>query len=213
MNASGHALIGVLSAAFTMFLIRFKEMCMAPGSHLVFSWLVAVNVLRDRRERSIVALVGVAPDIDGMGVIIDKISGSTNYYAQYHHVVGHGIFSAILFAAIAALLAKVQKLTVFCLSFFVMHLHILCDIVGSKGPDGYQWPIYYLFPLNQAFGITWPHQWALNAWQNVLFMVLLLFVSGYYAATRKITFLEVFSERLNAEAFKMYARYFAKKHG
>lgn len=184
---------------------------MAPGTHLMFSWLVGVKVLQERRERTIVALVGVAPDIDGLGVIIDTLSGSTNYYAQYHHVVGHSIFSAILFAFIAAALAKVQKLTVFCLAFLVVHMHILCDIVGSKGPDGFQWPIYYLYPLNSAYGITWAYQWALNSWQNVLFMVLLLFVSGYYAATRRITFLEVFSERLNAEAFKMYAKYFGKK--
>lgn len=184
---------------------------MAPGTHLLFSWLVAVNIFKERRERTLVAIAGVAPDLDGLGVIIDKVSGITNYYTQYHHYLGHSVFSAILIASIAAVFAGVQKVTVLCAAFFVVHLHLLCDIVGSKGPDGYNWPIYYLYPVNPTYGISWERQWELNAWQNMLIMGVLLMIALYYATTKRITFLEVFSSRLNEEVFTMYNKYFRNK--
>ncbi|WP_323816491.1 metal-dependent hydrolase [Cellvibrio sp. NN19] len=191
--------------------IQMLGTSMAPGTHLLFSWLVGVNIFKARRERALIAIAGVAPDLDGLGLIADKVSGTTSYFFQYHHYLGHSVFSAIIIASIAAVFARAQKLTVWCAAFFVVHLHLLCDIACSKGPDGYQWPIYYLYPLNPSYSITWAHQWELNAWQNILIMVLLLFGSFYYASTKRITFLEVFSYRLNEEAFKMYYKYFCKK--
>lgn len=38
-------------------------------------------------------------------------------------------------------------------------------------------------------------------------MCLLLLASAYYASVKKITFLEVFSSRLNDEAFRMLNKY------
>ena len=184
---------------------------MSPGAHLLFGWLSGARYLPMRRERNLVALSSIAPDLDGLGIIIDKFSGHTHYYLQYHHYLGHSIFSALLIATIASFLATTQKRKVWCLAFIVVHIHIICDIAGSKGPDGYQWPIYYLYPLNIDYGVTWKHQWELNAWQNSLIMFFLMLASIYYARVKKITFLEVFSQRLNDEAFKMFNKYFRKK--
>lgn len=184
---------------------------MSPGAHLLFSWLSGVNIFKNRRERRLVAVAGVAPDLDGLGLIIDKLSGTTSYFNEYHHYFGHSIFSAIVIASFASVLAGRQKLMVWGAAFFVVHLHILCDIAGSKGADGHQWPIYYLYPLYPSYGVTWEHQWELNAWQNIIIMVLLLLLCGYYAATKNISFLEIFSVRLDNEAFKIYNRYVRKK--
>jgi len=184
---------------------------MSPGSHLLFSWLTAAEIIKTRRERVLISISGVAPDIDGLGLIVDKITGSTNLYFQYHHYVGHSIFSALFISTLATLFAKSQKIVVFLLSFFVVHVHIFCDLIGSKGPDGYQWPIYYLHPLNSKYELTWAGQWELNAWQNKVIMLFLLLGCVYYAVTKKITFLEVFSSKLNSEIFKMYTKYFAKR--
>lgn len=177
---------------------------------MLFSWLSGVNIFKNRRERSLVAIAGVAPDLDGLGFIIDKVSGTTNYFFQYHHYLGHSIFSAIVIASIASVIARSQRVKVWGVAFFVVHLHILCDIVGSKGPDGHQWPIYYLYPLYPSYGMTWEHQWELNAWQNILIMMFLLLLSAYYAATKGLTFLEIFSGRLNSEAFRIYKKYVQK---
>lgn len=184
---------------------------MSPGAHLLFSWLSGIELLKNRRERSFVALAGIAPDLDGLGVIVDKITRTTNYFFQHHHYLGHSIFAAILFASIASFLSKTQKITVWLLSFFVIHLHILCDVIGSRGPDGYQWPVYYLYPIFPNLGLTWKHQWELNAWQNLLILFVLFCISFYYAATKQISFLEVFSSRLDKEAFAMYKKYVRKE--
>ena len=184
---------------------------MSPAAHLLFSWLTSAEIIKARRERVLVSISGIAPDIDGMGVIIDKITNSTHFYLQYHHYIGHSIFSALFIAMLAMFLASTQKTTVFLLSFIVVHVHVFFDVIGSKSPDGYQWPIYYFYPLNAEYGITWSGQWELNAWQNSIIMLFLLLACAYYAVTKKLTFLEVFSSKLNREVFKMYARYVAKR--
>ena len=81
------------------------------------------------------------------------------------------------------------------------------DIIGSRSPDGYQWPIYYLYPLNEKYNVTWAGQWELNSWQNYLFFGCLIIGNLYYAITRKLTFLEVFSSKLNQVAIGMYDKY------
>jgi len=184
---------------------------MSPGSHLLFSWLTTVQIIKDRRERILVSISGIAPDIDGLGLIIDKLTGSTNFYLQYHHYIGHSIFSALFISTLATLLAKSQKVIVFTLSFILVHVHILFDVIGSKGPDGYQWPIYYFYPINPEYSLTWSGQWELNAWQNNVIMLFLLSGCVYYAVTKKITFLEIFSSKLNREVFVMYSKYFTKR--
>jgi LexA-binding, inner membrane-associated putative hydrolase len=52
------------------------------------------------------------------------------------------------------------------LVFISFHLHLLCDLIGARGPDGDQWPLPYLKPFSNAVQLTWHGQWALNAWQN-----------------------------------------------
>ncbi len=183
---------------------------MSPGTHLLFSWLSSAEILKNRRERAIVSLSGIAPDFDGAGIIVDEITGTTDLYFQYHHYLGHSIFSAFLISILAMFIAKTQKITVFVLSFALVHMHILFDVIGSKSPDGYQWPIYYLHPFNTEFFVTWDGQWELNAWQNQIVMLCLIVACSYYAVTKRITFLEIFSSRLNEELFKMYLKYIKK---
>lgn len=183
---------------------------MTPGVHLLISWLSTVEVLRNRRERIVVAFSGVAPDLDGLGIIVDKITGTTNYYQNFHHYFGHSIVSAFVISAIAMLLAKSQRKLVWLMSFMLVHVHILCDIIGSKGPDGYHWPIYYLYPFNSKFKLTWEYQWELNAWPNLMILFLLICGCVYYGSSKKLTVLEVFSRRLDSAAQNMYGKYVRK---
>ena len=180
---------------------------MTIEAHLLISWLTTVEVLKNRRERVLSTLAGVAPDLDGLGIVSDMITSTTNYYIEYHHYLGHSIFSAIIFASIASIFAKTQQLRVWILSFVVVHIHILCDIVGSKAPDGFHYPIYYLYPIDPNFSLIWEHQWELNSWQNIVIFVALLALSFFYLKRKRITFLEVISKRLNKVACRMYERY------
>ena len=183
---------------------------MAPGAHLLISWLATVEIFKERRERALVTFCGVAPDLDGAGLVVDLITGTTSYYVKYHHYLGHSIISAVFWATFATCFAKSQKALVWLASLLVVHLHMLCDLVGSRGPDGYQWPIYYFYPLNSK-GVTWYGQWELNAWQNQLIMLLLFALCAYYLVARKITFFEVFSRRLDRAAIGLYETYLGTK--
>jgi hypothetical protein len=67
------------------------------------------------------------------------------------------------------------------LVFLSFHLHLLCDLIGARGPDGYQWPIPYLKPFSNALQLTWHGQWALNGWQNFVITGLLLLATLWIA--------------------------------
>lgn len=180
---------------------------MSPGAHLLFSWIPAAQFLGNRRERLIVSLCGIAPDLDGIGLIWDKIHGNTEYYFQYHHKLGHSLIFALVISGFAYLLASREKYKVLFISVVVIHVHIICDIVGSRGPDGYQWPIYYLYPFSSDFALAWSGQWELNAWENLLILILLLVGSMCYAKTKRISFLEIFSAKLDRALFNMLDKY------
>ena len=83
------------------------------------------------------------------------------------------------------------------LVFVSFHLHLLCDLIGARGPDGYQWPIPYLRPFSSAWQLTWHGQWALNGWQNFLitgiFLAVTLWIAGKYGSSP----LELISEAAN----------------
>lgn len=127
---------------------------MNPIVHAELSWLGAQK-LTDRRDRVLVTLGGVLPDLDGLTLL-----GGEDLYGQWHHVLTHGLWSALAISTALALLAK-RKLAVFGLAFAAFHLHLLCDLLGS-GPG---WPIYYLWPLNRD-QLFWSGQWDLASWQN-----------------------------------------------
>jgi hypothetical protein len=145
---------------------------MSPVSHVLLSWLTANTVQLDRRERLLITLSGIAPDVDGLGIIADWLTRNSSsplqWWGKYHHLLGHNITFAALLAAAVFLLAGKRKTAVIFLSLASFHLHLLCDLLGSRGPDGYQWPTPYFWPFSNSWQWTWDGQWALNAWPNLL---------------------------------------------
>ena len=59
---------------------------MSPLTHLLASWIIAAKTTDNLRDQRLVTLAGVAPDIDGLGLIPDLLTGKSNYYQEYHHV-------------------------------------------------------------------------------------------------------------------------------
>lgn len=107
------------------------------------------------------------------------------------HNLPFGLAMALAFATLCG-----KRNSVFLLSLIAFHLHLLCDLAGSMGPDGYQWPIPYLYPFVPDFQLTWSGQWELSSWQNsatgVFFFVVALMIARY----RHVTFFELLSPRL-----------------
>src|SRR5215472_12521398 len=164
----------------------------------------ASPVALSRREKAFVVAAAVAPDIDGLGAIPELLTRNSSrpllWFTEYHHAL-HALPFAIVctvaaFLAVSFLARKKPRresggssasqdsaryraehlhpgITAF-LVFVSCHLHLLCDLAGARGPDGYQWPIPYLKPFSNAAQFTWQGQWALNAWQNLVITGLLL---------------------------------------
>lgn len=159
---------------------------MHVGTHFLTGWLVALpKGDLSPRERGAIAFAGVAPDLDGLGLLVDKVNGwrggESIYYETWHHVLAHNLGGALLFAAAsAAMTRKGHRVTVALLAFLSTHLHLVFDLIGAKGSDGSHWPIPYLAPFSQAWQLEWSGQWYFNSWQNttILAVVLLLTLWG-----------------------------------
>jgi inner membrane protein len=83
------------------------------------------------------------------------------------------------------------------LVFISFHLHLLCDLIGARGPDGDQWPIPYLKPFSNSVQLAWHGQWVLNAWQNFVITGLLLLATFWIAWKYGNSPVELVSERGN----------------
>jgi inner membrane protein len=184
---------------------------MHPITHLLASWMVANTTTLENRDRAIVTLAGVSPDFDGAGIVAELATRHTDtpllWWSEYHHVFGHNLIFALVVSISAAALAKRRLLTAF-LSFLVLHLHLLCDLIGSRGPDGFQWPIPYFFPFSSTIEIVWSGQWALNAWPNIGLTIILVALTCYLAWKRGFSPLEIISKRADNAFVKVFRNRF-----
>lgn len=187
---------------------------MSPVVHLIGSWLVASATTNNPRDRKLVTLAGVLPDADGLGIIPDVvgslISGKEctfHYYQTYHHLLLHGWPAAIVVSILFALYAE-QRQRVLLLCLLTFHLHLLCDIVGSRGPSpGDLWPICYSEPIFRHPIWFWKHQWKLDGWQNGTIFVVIFLASLWVAVKRGCWFVEIISSRLDSAFVKVLQRW------
>lgn len=145
-----------------------------------------------------VTLAAVIPDVDGLGIAVDLATKNSSFptelWGNYHHLIGHNLLFCLLMTIIAVFLSK-RKFTTPFLVFISLHLHLLGDIVGARGPDGEQWPIPYLWPFSDSVSLVWSGQWELNAWPNFLVTIVALIITFYIAWKRGRSPLEMFSKR------------------
>lgn len=145
---------------------------MHPFTHLLLSWTAADLARVQPRDRALLVCCGVAPDLDGLGLVVDLANEAlgrpdTEFYHTYHHFLSHGLPAALLVPALICLFAR-EKWRVLLLGVWVFHLHLLCDLLGSRGPAPSDlWPIYYLAPWARQPMWVWPGQWRLDGWQNL----------------------------------------------
>jgi inner membrane protein len=175
---------------------------MSPITHFFMGWAVAnAAPSLNKRDRAIVTLASVVPDLDGLGIIPEQLTLNTSHplywWSDYHHTLGHNLGFALVVAVLAAILAK-QRFKATLLAFFSFHLHLLADLVGARGPDGQQWPIPYLSPFSNQWQLTWSGQWALNAWPNLVITALLILLALVLARRRGFSPLEMFSAKADA---------------
>ncbi len=173
---------------------------MSPVTHFLTGWVLANSTSLSRRDRALVTWASVAPDIDGLGIVADVLTRHsqhpTEWFSSFHHSL-HTLLFALVVAAGAALIAN-QRWKTAGLALLSFHLHLFEDLLGSRGPEGYQWPVPYLMPFSHAGDLTWSGQWALNAWPNFAVTIGLLLVTVYLARLRGFFPLEMVSTKADA---------------
>jgi hypothetical protein len=169
-----------------------------PIVHAELSWL-GTQRLPDRRDRILVTLAGVLPDLDGLTML-----GGQDLYGQWHHVLTHGFLSALVISGGLALAAR-RKLAVFALSLAAFHLHLFCDLLGS-GPG---WPLFYFWPVNRTQWF-WDGQWDLASWQNGLIGLSATLAVLACALPFGRTAVELFSLKVDAKVVATLRKRFAR---
>ena len=74
---------------------------MAPGTHALIGWWTANVLPLTRRDRLLVFLGGVLPDLDGFGLFFSR-----DVYFTYHHVLCHNLLGCVVWAMVPALLSR-----------------------------------------------------------------------------------------------------------
>ncbi|MBI5543334.1 MAG: metal-dependent hydrolase [Deltaproteobacteria bacterium] len=155
-------------------------------AHAELSWLAA-QALPTRRDRILVTVAGLAPDLDALALL-----GGREAFSTYHHVISHGWVAALVVTAAVASAATSRVRTAF-VALLTFHLHLLCDLAGS-GPG---WPLLYFWPASRHEWY-WAGQWNLASWQNSLIAVLAALGCLAMALPFRRTIVEVFSTRADA---------------
>lgn len=173
---------------------------MSPVTHFLSGWVLANCARLDRKDRSLVTLACVIPDIDGLGIVPELLTRNSPHpllwFTLYHHSL-HNLAFALVVAAVAFALAT-RRFATGMLALLSFHLHLFEDVLGSRGPDGYQWPIPYLQPFSSKLQIAWHGEWGLNAWPNVAITIVLLFITLGLAWQRGFSPIEMISAKADA---------------
>lgn len=171
---------------------------MSPITHFLAGWALAETAAFEKRDRALVTLAGVIPDADGIGLIAEWLTrGSAHplhWWSDYHHVLGHNLSFAVAVTLCFGAFARRKKLCA-CWVFLSFHLHLFCDLIGSRGPDGDPWPIPYLAPFSRTSEWVWSGQWPLNSWQNMLITAGLMAWTLGMARKKGYSPVEMFSGR------------------
>ena len=183
---------------------------MSPITHFLVGWMVANSTEFSRRERALVAIAGVIPDVDGLGAVPEVLTRNSarplTWFSDYHHTF-HNITFAVA-VAVASYCLATRRWKTALLAFLSFHLHLLCDLLGARGPDGDPWPIPYLLPFSNAWQWSWEGQWALNAWPNFVITFALLGATFYLAWRCGYSPLEIFSGRADRAFVKALRKRF-----
>src|SRR5260370_11676385 len=138
---------------------------MSPVTHFFTGWVFANCFDLERRDRALVTLACIAPDLDGLGIIPELLTRNSAHpllwFSLYHHSL-HNLAFALVIAAVAFALAA-QKWKTGVLALLSFHIHLFEDVLGSRGPEGYQWPIPYLAPFSSSLQLFCRGKWSRNA--------------------------------------------------
>jgi membrane-associated phospholipid phosphatase len=129
-------------------------------THIGLSWIIANLTAGSRKDRVLIVLAGLLPDLDGVGIL-----WSEPVYLAAHRAAGHSLLFAVLLVILIWRTSDAAVRTT-VLGLISFHVHLVLDVVGTGGL-----PIRYLWPMSNAEW-TWSGRWTLASWPNVAVMAL-----------------------------------------
>lgn len=167
-------------------------------THGLVSWCAAQRICRIRRDTALAASAGLIPDLDGIGALADLArGGEAVWFSAWHHTLGHNLAAGALTIAILTAFAT-NRLRVAVTAALLFALHLLCDVAGSRGPDGETWPIPLLYPFRNDWTLSWTGQWEINAWQNISITIIMLVLFFWQVRDAGFSPIGLVSERADA---------------
>lgn len=181
---------------------------MSPIVHGAVGWLLGQGCAR-RRERVALAVLAVAPDVDGLGIVV-----SEQAYVDWHHRLAHGAIAAVVATVVGAVVFATggdrtastgrSALVGALLGALAFHSHVVLDLCGS-GPG---WPILYGWPWTDTEWLpSW--QWDLGSWQNGVFGVVVIAACLALGVVKGRTPVEIVSLRADAAVVATLRKRFA----
>jgi inner membrane protein len=172
---------------------------MSPVTQFLSGWVLANCAKLDRKDRALVTLACVIPDIDGLGIVPELLTRNSTHpllwFTRYHHSL-HNLGFALVVGVVAFAIAT-RRWATGLLALASFHVHLFEDVLGSRGPDGYQWPIPYLQPFSSSLQLAWRGEWGLNAWHNIALSFILLMIT-FWLWRRGFSPLEMISAKADS---------------
>jgi membrane-bound metal-dependent hydrolase YbcI (DUF457 family) len=122
---------------------------MSPITHFLTGWMVANLAKLDRKDRAIVTLACVVPDIDGLGIIPELLTRNSSHpllwFTLYHHSL-HTLAFALVVAVVSFALARHRSKAAWLalLSFIFICWKTWRDRAGQMATNG-RFPIWRHF--------------------------------------------------------------------
>jgi len=164
--------------------------------HLFLSYALPWRIRLEKRDRVLIALAGVAPDIDGLLLV-----GGERLFIEYHHDYTHHLLGAVLVAGAAYALGR-RRGTAAALAAAAWLGHLLLDLVGAADRVSPEHPAAYPLPLLWPFSDRpfepFAFGWTLASWQNAVVMAGAVALMARLAVVEGRTVVEVFSARADA---------------
>src|SRR5215813_15562720 len=103
---------------------------MSPVTHFLTGWVFANSFNLDRKDRALVTLACIIPDVDGIGIVPELLTRNSSHpllwFTRYHHSL-HNITFAVAIAVLALAFAS-NRWKTGLLVFASFHLHLFEDI-------------------------------------------------------------------------------------
>lgn len=156
-------------------------------AHVQYGWALANSDKKfDLKERSLITLAALAPDIDSLAIIFGKQA-----FYDYHHILLHNFLTLVIYTLIA--LAFTRKLKVIVMVVLSFGIHLATDYITSD------WDLLLFYPFSN-FAINL--QTYLSR-ETIIYILQPIFAYGIIPVTLTIlikykrTFIEVISKKLD----------------